>query len=104
MSKLMKELLFVSLILATFFAVAMANAEEERDRPKERRDFTEVKVEILKNIDARISSLKQHKECVSATKGRDGLKSCMESHREEMRKLRPKRARGGMTGGMKRDE
>ncbi|MDT8317063.1 MAG: hypothetical protein RQ824_03595 [bacterium] len=101
MLKLMKELVLGSAVILTFFIIGEAYAAEEVEQEQGSRDYREVRSEILKNIDARLESLKKHRECVSSTKDQDGLRSCMDSHREEMMKLRPNRPMDGRRGGMR---
>ena len=89
-------------MVTALFAAATVFAQEERERPKEPKAFSEVKTDMLKNIDARLAGLMKHRECVSATKDQEGLKACMDSHRAEMRKMMPMRP-GGERRGDRRD-
>ena len=100
MVRLIKELLFVSIIITTFFIAVKAYAEEERERPTDSRDFNEVKSQMLKVIDAQLTGLKKEKDCIESARDFAGIRACKEAHREEMRKLLPRRPGGERRDGM----
>lgn len=60
--------------------------------------FDANKAEMLKNIDARIAKMNEHRTCVNATKDREGIKTCMEAmkdfhHEHKMENMEKRRDR-----------
>lgn len=54
---------------------------------EEGENLAEAKQKISSHIDKKISQLNAHKSCVQAATSHDQLKSCRQSHREEVKSL-----------------
>jgi hypothetical protein len=73
----MKFLIIGLLMLSSAFA------DENQDQK-----INEAKQRISGHIDQRISALQSHKSCIQSASSKDQLKSCKQSHKEEMKRLK----------------
>lgn len=67
-------------------AVLLVTSAFAQDKKEEK--IEEVKQQILSRIDKRISAIQEHKSCIQGASSREQIKSCRDSHKESMKKLK----------------
>lgn len=78
----MKNLIFVLTLTLGMHAMA------QDQKPK--FDINQKKSMVLSNLDQRIAILQSKKGCVNAATSKEALKTCHQSHKEQMKALRAK--------------
>ena len=78
----MKNLIFVLTLTLGMHATA------QDQKPK--FDINQKKTMVLSNLDQRIAILQSKKGCIGAATSKEAMKSCHQSHKEQMKALRAK--------------
>lgn len=78
------KILFLATVLLSTAAVASHHEKKEMN-------LEEIKQKISKNMDEKITVMTAHKTCVQASKTKEALKACQDSHKESMKKFRHER-------------
>ena len=95
MIKVVIAVVALSLVLSV-----SAFAIEGSQPPKETApNFEQMKVDHLKKLEERMSSLQQEKTCVQAANNQDDLMACRAKHKAEMKEHRDDMRKRGGPGG-----
>jgi septal ring factor EnvC (AmiA/AmiB activator) len=96
----MKRVVIAVVAALSLVLPVSAFAIEGSQPPKETApNFEQMKVDHLKKLEERMSSLQQEKACVQAANNQDELRACRSKHKAEMKEHRDDMRKRGGTGG-----
>ena len=88
-----------AVVLSLVFAVSAFAIEGSQPPGETAPNFEQMKVDHLKKLEERMSSLQQEKTCVQAANNQDDLMACRAKHKAEMKEHRDDMRKRGGPGG-----
>jgi hypothetical protein len=83
-------------VLSLVFTVSAFAIEGSQPPGATAPNFDQMKADLLKKLDERMTNLQKEKICVQAAKNRDDLRACRAEHKADMKENRDEmRKRGG---------